>query len=258
MGIQTNYPLSAFPFWMPPPRANTSAAVSAVLKLDDLARKAGVTLYPQIDFDDFNTAMRANKDRRGYLNPIFDEPPAGQAFWIAGIAEDKALLTTQAGRLYDWRDTNLLREAQSLRLYYPNGRGARAPHGESVEMGCPSAENITGQVLFSGGIWIRPDLTGVRPEIGCRLSQVLARVTRYCGFLHWPLDYIISSISADLYAKGIANAYGQPHVEPGIKIAMQFMGEGGAVLLWSDRKDIERDIERTLAGDLTSPRGAVG
>lgn len=246
MGIQTAVRLRDVATWMPSAASPSTGHVDqGLIVLDRLAEQAGVTLYPQTDLATFVAVMRANLDRRGYLNPIFD-PPGDETFWIAGLDSRGGLVTTQAARLYHWQRTNLLIEAEALRLHFPNGRGCRGAPDDIVEMGCTRAEMITGDVAFTGGIWIRPDFRGPRPELGgMRLTRFLARISRYAGYRLWHPDFSISSVSNALYEKGVAEEYGHPHAEAGIKIAMQFLGEGGAVLLWSSRSDIERDIDET-------------
>ena len=206
--------------------------------LEEQALRAGLRLFVQSDFALYNTVMRANKDRRGYLNPIFDEVPAGCGYWIAGLDGNEAIATVQAFRLYRWHGTNLLRELTSLHLHYPH-QGLEAGPGESIEMGGLVAETITGKVAFTGGIWIRQDMTGPRAEIeGAKLSGILARLNRYLAYCRWDIDFAFSSVTNALYEKGVAESYGHAHAEPGMKFALRFLGEGGAVLLWSSRQDV--------------------
>jgi hypothetical protein len=109
------------------------------------------------------------------LVPIFNPKLSGvtgeTGFAILGRNEKQEIVATQAARFYDWSQTNLHREASSLRMFYADTRAA-AERGDRCEILSPSAKAITGRVVFSGAGWYRPDFRGIG------LATILPRISR--------------------------------------------------------------------------------
>src|SRR5262245_28317435 len=133
------------------------------LKADTAARRRGVTLSfaPMQDLIDVN---RANPETWRPLLPLFDPACGGitddNAFCILGRNAGGEIVATQAARLYHWGDTSFHEEASSLRLFYAEPERLKGAD-ERVEVTAPMAKSLTGEVIFAGGIWYRPDYRGI-------------------------------------------------------------------------------------------------
>jgi hypothetical protein len=154
---------------------------------DTAARDRGVTLF-FASLKDLVEANRANSDSWRPLFPVFDEAlggvEPGTVFVLIGRDRRGEVVATQAARLYDWPETSLKDEADSLRMLYADPDAAFA-RGDRCEIITPVAEKITGRVVFSGGVWYRPDFRGKD------LATILPRISRAYALTRWNSDFTI-------------------------------------------------------------------
>lgn len=227
-----------------------------VLRLDQLAAKRGVRLYPQTDFQALKAVVEPNRHLGAVLyqcmDPEFSRVEPDNAFWIYGVDTDGRAATTQVGRYFDWTGTSLAEEVESFRYYYDK------PERHLTE-GCysrvprPVAEQIVGPVMISGGIWVRPDLRGPNPE-GIVLSQLLGRLTRLIGIARWWPDFVFTFSSNDHYKRGVVRNFGWTHHE----FPVEFRLPGGPVyhggLFWMTREEM---LDWAQRAQLTPPVAAA-
>ena len=179
------------------------------LKADTSARKRGVTLSfaPMQDLMDVN---RANPETWRPLLPLFDPACGGitddNSFCILGHNAKGEVVATQAARLYDWADTSFHHEASSLRLFYADPERLKSEH-ERVDVTAPAARQISGAVIFAGGIWYRPD------HRGRGLPYILPWLSRAYAYTRWRHDFSISIMAEEVYARGMARRSGYTKVD---------------------------------------------
>jgi hypothetical protein len=181
-----------------------------VLRLDQLAAKRGVRLYPQTDFWALKSIVEENRALGTVMMPNVDPAHSllseDNAFWIYGIDENGTSATTQVGRLFDWHGTNLAAEIESYRFFY-------ADPSRVITEDCycriprPAGELITGTVVHSGTIWVRPDMRGPG-DVGIVLSQLLGRLTRLIAIARWWPDTMVTFSALDLHARGVVRNFG--------------------------------------------------
>jgi hypothetical protein len=93
-------------------------------------------------------------------------------------------------------------------LFFGDRQLQRRP-GERFRLGGESAAYIRGRVVFSGGLWVRPDYRGRD------FPRLLPRLSRALALTRWDSDYTISLVRTALIERGIAERYGYSRVEPG-------------------------------------------
>ncbi len=174
------------------------------LKADTAARRRGVTLSfaPMQDLMDIN---RANPDTWRPLLPLFDPACGGitddNSFCILGRNGQGEIVATQAARLYHWAGTSFHEEASSLRLFYAEPARLKGKD-ERVEVTAPAAKRLTGEVIFAGGIWYRPDYRGIG------LPYILPWLSRTYAYTRWKHDFSLSIMAEEVYKRGMAKRSG--------------------------------------------------
>jgi len=184
-----------------------------VLALDQLAARRGVRLYPQTSYEALRATVDDFRGQGANLSPnmdvAFSDVSDENAIWILGIDADGMPVTTQGGRYFDWTGTSMAAEMESFRFFYQEPE-----RHVTGDMYCriprPEGDMITGPVMHSGSIWVRPDFRGPGEE-GIVLSKVLGRLTRMIGMARWQPDYLFTFSSLDLYGRGVVKNFGWPH-----------------------------------------------
>jgi hypothetical protein len=174
-----------------------------VLEGDKAARQIGIRLRLRHDFHELLYINREQVTRGtwfrlvDHLNPEYSDLTPENSYWISGENEQGEIVLTQAGRVYDWSDTNLEKEA--LSMFY-----AGRDQGQHCVVTAEDAKLITGVVFVGGARWTRPDYRAVPP------SRLLSRLGRAYAFARWPIDWAFAFMAPVLVGKGVAAAYGYP------------------------------------------------
>jgi hypothetical protein len=174
------------------------------------------------------------------LIPLFDVrhgiDPAS-AFCIVGRNAEGEVVATQAARLYNWNNTCFSREAEALRLFYANPLASRR-NGEACRVTAPSAQVISGRVVFSGAGWYRPDY---RKQW---LSGLLPRISRALAYTRWDTDYTISIMADAVIKGGMAERCGYTNVEYEVELQNGPVGNVSCALVWMATDQLLADLER--------------
>jgi hypothetical protein len=184
-----------------------------VIRLDQLALRRGSRWYPQTDFWALKEVQTANRAHgtitQPHIDPVHSDLTPENAFWILGIDEAGAPATTQTGLMFDWHDTTLAKELESYRFFYRDPKRVitedcycRIPR--------PAGDQISGTVVHSGGMWVRPDMRGPG-DVGIVLSQVLGKLTRLVAISRWWPDFLVMFAAVDLYNRGVVSNFGWTH-----------------------------------------------
>jgi hypothetical protein len=186
--------------WFDPIHDPGGVISRTVLRLDQLAAKRGVRLYPQTDFRALKTIVEAHRAQgtvlMPHVDPTYSTIDETNGIWIYGIDAEGRSATTQAGRYYDFTGTNLAEEMASFRFFYDDPSKYL---NESCYCRAPeAASQITGTALASGTIWVRPDMRGPGAE-KIVLSQLLGKLTRLIAIAQWWPEYLFTFSSYDLY-----------------------------------------------------------
>ena len=119
------------------------------LNADTATRAKGIRLS-FASMDELVDANRRNLDSWQPLVPIFDPEIGGitdkNGFCIVGRNADGEIIATQAARLYNWTDTDLKQEGESLRMFYADPDKSKR-EGESCTISAPSATRMVGRAV---------------------------------------------------------------------------------------------------------------
>lgn len=184
-----------------------------VLRLDQLAARRGIRLYPQTDFWGLKRVVDANRPLGANLSPNVDAAvsavDAGNAFWLLGIDDQGKPAATQTARHFDWTGTTMSEEMESLRFFFADPDRHR--DGRTYcRIPRPDGDLISGPVVHSGTMWVRPDFRGPG-DVGIVMSQILGRLIRLISLSRWRPGYLFTFSSLDLYKRGVAKNFGYAH-----------------------------------------------
>lgn len=219
---------------------------------DRAARERGVQLTLRQDLGAL-VAVNERERRHWYrISPLFDPAfsrisPAN-AFWIEGCNSAGETVATQACRGFDWTDTTLKEESESLRIFYADPARMAAP-GETCVVTAPSADRITGWVAYSGSGWYRPDFRGRE------LSAILPRISRAYALARWGIEITVSFVEDVLIEKGVVARYGYRRIEHGITWRARVGGDLGMAILWMPRTELLADLHAFVSGTLQEISG---
>ena len=209
------------------------------LAADQAARDAGVDLQLNTDLSSLIQTNSAWADVWGTpIVPIFDPADsvlsAANSFWISGHDRRGKVVATQAARFLDLTGTTLSEAMTSLRLFYADPAPQRAG-GARCQVECPSAQAITGRVVYSGGGWFHPDYRGRG------LSRILPRISRNLAYTRWESDMTVSMVKTALIEKGVHRSYGYTRQEPRIRLTGAHRDDIDFHLVWMDTEEMLAD-----------------
>lgn len=220
-----------------------------VLEADKVARAAGIYLRVRHDFE---MLAALNKEQVALGNwypliemfdPALSDVSAENAYWISGENERGEIVSTNAGRIYDWTGTNL--EAQAVAMMY--GRD----EGQPVVITTDVPRTITGVVQSMGATWVRPDYRSRG------LSHLLPRVGRAYGLSHWPVDWIIAFVTMKHFQTGYAFGYGARRFASSVTYPEHHLPE--LVLCYTTQDEAYDDLDSYLSMELLgSPDAKFG
>jgi hypothetical protein len=215
-----------------------------ILLADSAARKRGVYLSLEDDFEELLALNEANRAHWHPLAPSFD-PRNGavgghNGFWICGRNEDGEPVLTQVVRHFEMTATTLESELKSLRFFYGDP-GHQAQPGETCRSDAASAPRIRGSVVYSGGTWFRPDFRGRG------LASIVPRIGRSIALSRWNTDFAFSLVQRRLVEKGIARRYGFRLIEYSVDWCNSSAGPHlEFALVWIGQDDFLFDLETTM------------
>jgi len=203
----------------------------------------GLRFRLRSDFDTLMELNRENHDNWPPVPPVFDPQHSNlrldSAFWVEGIDERGEPVTTEAGRLFDFQDTNVVEELRSLRVYYADP----APHiaaGERVDIDAPAATVVRGRTMHGGAVWVRPDW---------RRGGLIRLISRICAayaLTRWSTVFTWGLVEPRLHAGGLTQAYGPHDAAEDVTIRLAFRGNLPAVLIWMGADALLTDLARGL------------
>jgi hypothetical protein len=210
------------------------------LKAEQAARRRGVFL----SFDTFENLLETNERNRASwrpLIPVFNPKNGGltaeNSFCILGRSSEGEVVAAHAGRLYSWPDTTYYDEATAFRLFYTDPDNMKCP-GEECEITAQSTRDISGNVVFSGAAWYRPDYRGRH------LSAILPRVGKAYALTRWNPDAIVSMMVEDVYARGFAPRFGYNNVDWEILMRNSALGNVRLAFIWMNTQHLIEEVSR--------------
>lgn len=213
------------------------------LRAVEEVRRRGIELS-FASFEDLVTVNAANRDTWIPLFPTFDPRfstlTQENSFCLMGRNRAGEIVTTQAGRLFDWHDSDLGRECEAMRFFYDDPARQCLPD-ETCEVTATSARQITGKATFIGGLWYRPDVRSLG------LSPLMARIGRMYAYTRWLPDFSTAMISDANRALKPAQS-GHANVDWEVSLKNSRLGTVRMALIWSTGDWILQDMTEFLAG----------
>ncbi len=208
------------------------------LKADQAVRARGVelTLTTIDELAAFNRRFLKDSPLMPVFNPRMKGLAERPSFAILGRDHTGQIVATQAARLYDWPDTCLTEEAQSLKMFYGD---EPPPIGTACQVSAPSGRAVTGRVTYSGAGWYESQYR--KRE----LSYILPRMSRALALTQWNSDFTISFVEWVIVKKGVASRYGYTRLEPDVTAQRLFDEDEdiNSALAWMPRRELIEDLE---------------
>ncbi len=180
------------------------------VKATEEAAERGVFLQPGTFAELYETNQK-NRDSWFPITTTF-RPCLGGAddttgFVLLGRNLAGEIVVTFAGRMYDWRGTNFKNEAESARLFYADTKSVA--DDEAYIVNAAEAESITGNVMYTGGVWFHPDFRGNK------MSTIIPRLGRAYGLSLFGYDMLCCLITPTNTKSELHNRTGLRGVDPG-------------------------------------------
>ena len=160
-----------------------------------------------------------------------------------------AIVTAQAGRIYDTGARFLKDIADDRSLYY--GDDPPPAGGLTCNLTAPSASRIGGRLVYSGALWVHPS------HRGRKLAAILPRVSRVYALGRWNTNFTFAFIGAAMAKSPLLGLYGYKRVEP----SYTFFENGQPIytgsLMWMDAAELAHDIEDFVSSEFFEGDGAV-
>ena len=162
-------------------------------------------------FDDLMDVNRANADTWFPITTTFRPDEGGantdNGFVVFGRNLMGDIVSCQAARRFDWRQSSLRHEAEALRLFYADPTHQKAPK-ETCRVETETADIIRGCVAYTGGLWFRPDFRGHGR------AGLITRVGRAYALAKWGFDHLFGIITPENLGKNFHRRTGFKTVAP--------------------------------------------
>jgi hypothetical protein len=187
----------------------------------------------------------ANRDNWAPLISVIDhrEYPTrdNEMTSLVGYDADGRAVATSVVRRFDFTGSTVGEELRSLRMLFGPRADAMAA-SVTFELTAPSADRISGQILYHGGVWVHPDCR----KLG--LTRIMPKLNRYFAMSQQHFDYEIAMASAALLKPHVAASYSVEGSEPNYAYRLNGNAVWDGMFNWSSRAW----ILQTLCQDLTT------
>lgn len=204
---------------------------------EELIARLGVTLQVGSDFEIFKFFV-GDSDRETPLDPIFSPVASDinevKGIWLLGRNEAGDVVQTQAMRMLDLG-------AGTFAGFLENKISDIRPHGYDVDIAktrwrlSQQATQISGDVCYHGGLWIRGDFRG--GSLACLVTRYLMAKT----ILKLNPDYLVGLQAPFTACKGLSAREGYMRLEQR-SILWQLKNREGTFedwLVWMSREEAE-------------------
>ncbi|MBB2205544.1 hypothetical protein [Gluconacetobacter takamatsuzukensis] len=213
------------------------------LQLAEEARKLGISLHMGRGSDRLNEVNKRNQDTWKPLSPVYDPDVSGineeTAIYVEGQYDGDPVVTLILRR-YDWPQSTLREEWESGRFAYRDP-ATQMQSDERWIAETPMAAEISGRVVFVGGLWSHPAFRRKR------LPVLTIALMRSISLAVWGPDFSIGMIETGPMTRALLPLYGYPPMQPGMKIV------GGwrtfeSNLIWETPEMMTNHILNNLTG----------
>jgi len=214
-----------------------------LLRVDSELRARGVTLR-FASFEDMAAVNRANQESWHPLFSCFDPATCDlnskNSYCLLGYNSKGEVVTTQAGRFFDWTDTTMFEELVSMRLLYNDPENDRRP-GEKISVTAEKTKAISGRCAFLGSIWVRPDFRKKS------LPALMGRLSRAYALTHWDVDYTTAIITQPVEKGLMIKRLGTENTDWSVDLINCPLGDMSGSVIWASADEISTMCSDFLA-----------
>ncbi|MBS0241979.1 MAG: hypothetical protein JSS20_07360 [Proteobacteria bacterium] len=195
-------------------------------------------------FDELVEANVRNKDSWAPIAPTFD-PLNGlcdpdRSYALIGRNPDGDVVIAQGTRVFDWSQTTLKTETESLRLYYSDPARQSRP-GEVCTITALEGGALSGLVAYHGSAWWHPSVRGRL------LGSIIARISRAYSYTRWRTDLSVAFNSNELVARGWPVRNGYRHIDPGVRLRNFAIGDYDGAVVWITAEELISDLSAFMS-----------
>ncbi|MGE0765263.1 MAG: hypothetical protein AB7L90_02255 [Hyphomicrobiaceae bacterium] len=194
-------------------------------------------------FDELVETNARHSDSWSPIAPTFDPAnglcDAERSYALIGRNVDNEVVIAQGTRIFDWSETTLKQEAESLRLYYADPARQARP-GEVCTVTAATAGNLSGSVAYHGSAWWHPSVRGRL------LGSIIARISRAYSFTRWQTDMSVAFNSNVLIARGWPTRNGYRHIEHGVRLRNFAIGDYDGGVVWITADELVADLSEFM------------
>ena len=214
-----------------------------------LANKAVADRGIFLEFSSMRELLRVNQANADSwpplfpaFNPEFCELNEDNSFCVVGRDENGDIVATQAGRLFDWRNSSFAEAAGNLTLLYDDPAKSALP-GEAWTATAPMAADLHGMIAFTGAVWYHPKVRGRG------LAALVPRLARGMALARWNVDATVVMMSKLNHSKGLFKRTGHVNYQDGVQARGSVYGDVDHLLFWMKRTDILQEISKFLTAE---------
>ncbi|GBR04023.1 hypothetical protein GLI01_23700 [Gluconacetobacter liquefaciens] len=212
------------------------------LQLAEEARKLGISLHMGRGSDRLNEVNKHHQDTWEPLAPVYNPDLSGinedNAIYVEGQHEGDPVATLILRR-YDWPKSTLREEWEAGRFAYRDPDAQMDPQEKWIAE-APMASSISGRVVFAGGLWCHPSFRRKRVPV------LTVALMRSISLAVWNPDFAIGMIKTGPLARMLLPLYGNPPVQPGMKITGAW-STFESILSWETPAVLTNHVLRNLA-----------
>lgn len=213
------------------------------LRVDSELRQRGITMR----FASFQDLMDVNLANQDSWHPMFSTFNPGtcqitddNGYCLLGYDNNGQVVTTQAGRLFDWTQTTMFDELAAMRVLYDDpDQDKRA--GERIEVTAEKTKNIRGRCAFLGAIWVRPDFRRQS------LPALMGRLSRAYALTRWNVDYTTAIITEPVHKGLMVKRLGTENTDWAVELIDCPLGDMTGSVIWASADEITQMCQDFLA-----------
>jgi hypothetical protein len=122
-----------------------------------------------------------------------------------------------------------------MRLFYTDPNRPPPPT-QSVVMTAERSKQISGQVVFSGAGWYRPDYRKMD------LGTILARVSRAVAYTRWKTDATVTLMAEGVFKGGLGDRAGYTNFDWALDLKNFAIGSPRMAVLWMPAEQTLEDL----------------
>ncbi len=211
------------------------------LQVDRNLREKGLSLE-FATFDEVVEVHETNRDSWPVYNPMFNPRLVhlGHDSTMCLVLRDATgkIVATAAGKSWDLPGRSF-KDIVESDDFYSVRKGSLYPT-ITTTISAPAATTLMGRLVYCGGIWVDPDVRGLR------LPALLSRIVNACMLTLWKPDYVIGFVLPEVLGSELHKRYGYENSEPSLVITTDGMKMYEGIFLWMTGDDATMDLAKFL------------